>query len=110
MTRTGVDRILKFAFDLAATRPKKHLTSATSKLWWQATCSAPHIARREIANSAGQIWSASKMLDHFGETEKSSRRFQSLRRIFGFSSAMFETTGMIDAPRRTARRPGPPPR
>jgi tartrate dehydrogenase/decarboxylase/D-malate dehydrogenase len=28
-TRTGVDRILKFAFDLAAARPKKHLTSAT---------------------------------------------------------------------------------
>ena len=29
MTRTGVDRILKFAFDLAESRPKKHLTSAT---------------------------------------------------------------------------------
>jgi tartrate dehydrogenase/decarboxylase/D-malate dehydrogenase len=29
MTRVGVDRILKFAFDLAQTRPKKHLTSAT---------------------------------------------------------------------------------
>src|SRR6202789_4382368 len=29
MTRIGVDRILKFAFDLAARRPKKHLTSAT---------------------------------------------------------------------------------
>ena len=29
MTRTGVDRILKFAFDLAQRRPKKHLTSAT---------------------------------------------------------------------------------
>ena len=29
MTRTGVDRILKYAFDLAQTRPKKHLTSAT---------------------------------------------------------------------------------
>jgi tartrate dehydrogenase/decarboxylase / D-malate dehydrogenase len=28
-TRTGVDRILKFAFDLAQTRPNKHLTSAT---------------------------------------------------------------------------------
>ncbi|TAG45563.1 MAG: tartrate dehydrogenase [Betaproteobacteria bacterium] len=28
-TRTGVDRILKFAFDLAQSRPKKHLTSAT---------------------------------------------------------------------------------
>lgn len=29
MTRTGVDRILKFAFELAQRRPKKHLTSAT---------------------------------------------------------------------------------
>jgi len=28
-TRTGVDRIIKFAFELAQTRPKKHLTSAT---------------------------------------------------------------------------------
>src|SRR3546814_17734700 len=28
-TRHGVDRILKFAFDLAQTRPKKHVTSAT---------------------------------------------------------------------------------
>ena len=29
MTRIGVDRVLKFAFDLAQKRPKKHLTSAT---------------------------------------------------------------------------------
>ena len=29
MTRLGVDRVLKFAFELAMTRPKKHLTSAT---------------------------------------------------------------------------------
>ncbi|HEY1151603.1 MAG TPA: tartrate dehydrogenase [Pseudoduganella sp.] len=28
-SRKGVDRILKFAFDLAQSRPKKHLTSAT---------------------------------------------------------------------------------
>ncbi|NML27166.1 tartrate dehydrogenase [Zoogloea dura] len=28
-TRKGTDRILKFAFDLAQTRPKKHVTSAT---------------------------------------------------------------------------------
>ena len=28
-TRFGVDRVLKFAFELAQTRPKKHLTSAT---------------------------------------------------------------------------------
>ncbi len=29
MTRTGVDRILRYAFELAQTREKKHLTSAT---------------------------------------------------------------------------------
>ena len=29
MSRVGVDRVLKFAFKLAQTRPKKHLTSAT---------------------------------------------------------------------------------
>jgi tartrate dehydrogenase/decarboxylase / D-malate dehydrogenase len=29
LTRIGVDRILKFAFELAQSRPKKHLTSAT---------------------------------------------------------------------------------
>lgn len=29
MTRTGVDRILKYAYELAQTRPKQHLTSAT---------------------------------------------------------------------------------
>ena len=29
MTRTGVDRILRFAFELAMTRPRRHVTSAT---------------------------------------------------------------------------------
>jgi len=29
MTRIGVDRVVKFAFELAKSRPKKHLTSAT---------------------------------------------------------------------------------
>ncbi|MFT3957015.1 MAG: tartrate dehydrogenase [Piscinibacter sp.] len=29
MTRTGVDRVLRYAFELANRRPKKHLTSAT---------------------------------------------------------------------------------
>ena len=29
MTRIGVDRVLRYAFELAQTRPKKHLTSAT---------------------------------------------------------------------------------
>ena len=41
MTRHGTDRILRYAFDLAQSRPKKHLTSATKSNgiaitmpWW----------------------------------------------------------------------------
>ncbi|MEY4014606.1 MAG: hypothetical protein RLZZ290_1470 [Pseudomonadota bacterium] len=41
MTRVGTDRVLKFAFELAQRRPKKHLTSATKSNgiaitmpWW----------------------------------------------------------------------------
>jgi tartrate dehydrogenase/decarboxylase / D-malate dehydrogenase len=43
MTRVGAERILKYAFDLAQKRPKKHLTSATKSNgiaitmpWWDA--------------------------------------------------------------------------
>lgn len=154
MTRVGVDRILKYAFELAQRRPKKHLTSATksngisiSMPYWDErvqamsenfsdvevdkyhidiltanfvlhpdwfdvvvasnlfgdilsdlgpACtgtigiapsgninpekrfpslfepvhgSAPDIAGRGIANPIGQIWCASLMLDHLGETD-----------------------------------------
>jgi tartrate dehydrogenase/decarboxylase / D-malate dehydrogenase len=153
MTRTGVDRILKYAFTLAAHRPKRHLTSATksngisiSMPYWDErveamsenfpgvevdkyhidiltanfvlhpdwfdvvvasnlfgdilsdlgpACagtigiapsaninperhfpslfepvhgSAPDIAGRGVANPIGQIWCASMMLEHLGET------------------------------------------
>ncbi len=153
MTRVGVDRILKYAFELARRRDKKHLTSATKSngisitmpYWDQRVeamarnypevrwdkyhidiltahfvqhpdwfdvvvasnlfgdilsdlgpaCtgtigiapsgninperrfpslfepvhgSAPDIAGQRIANPVGQIWSASMMLDHLGET------------------------------------------
>ncbi|WP_276605683.1 tartrate dehydrogenase [Onishia niordana] len=47
MTRTGVDRVLKYAFDLAATRPRKKLTSATKSNgiaitmpWWDTRVAA----------------------------------------------------------------------
>src|SRR5206468_3946112 len=40
MTRVGVDRILKFAFDLAQSRPKKHLT-------WAPPAPAPSASRRQ---------------------------------------------------------------
>lgn len=157
MTRTGVDRILKYAFDLAASRPKKHLTSATKSNgisitmpywderveamassytdvnvdkyhidiltanfvmhpdWFDVVVasnlfgdilsdlgpactgtigiapsgninpegnhpslfepvhgSAPDIAGKGIANPIGQIWAASMMLDHLGETQAAS--------------------------------------
>lgn len=47
MTRTGVDRVLKFAFELAQKRPAKHLTSATKSNgiaitmpWWDSRVTA----------------------------------------------------------------------
>ena len=47
MSRVGVDRVLKFAFELAQSRPKKHLTSATksngiaiSMPWWDGRADA----------------------------------------------------------------------
>ncbi len=46
-TRIGVDRVLKYAFELAQSRPKKHLTSATksngisiSMPYWDERCEA----------------------------------------------------------------------
>ncbi len=46
-TRHGSDRLLKFAFELAQSRPRKHLTLATksngiaiSMPWWDARCDA----------------------------------------------------------------------
>ncbi|WP_026535531.1 tartrate dehydrogenase [Arthrobacter sp. H14] len=166
MTRIGVDRILKFAFDLAQTRPKKHLTSATksngisiSMPYWDErvkemaqgypgidvdkfhidilaanfvlhpdwfdvvvasnlfgdilsdlgpACtgtigvapsaninperhfpslfepvhgSAPDIAGKGIANPIGQIWSASMMLEHLGETEAAAGIVTSMERV-----------------------------
>src|SRR4030095_3558180 len=47
MTRTGVDRVLKFAFELAKKRPRRHLTSATKSNgisitmpFWDERCAA----------------------------------------------------------------------
>ncbi len=60
MTRIGVDRILKFAFELAQSRPKKHLTSATKSNgisitmpYWdeRVEAMAKKLSRREV----GQI-------------------------------------------------------
>jgi tartrate dehydrogenase/decarboxylase/D-malate dehydrogenase len=47
MSRVGVDRVLRFAFELAASRPKRHLTSATKSNgisitmpYWDERCEA----------------------------------------------------------------------
>ena len=51
MTRTGVDRILKYAFELSQSRPKKHLTSATKSNG--ISISMPYWDERVQAMSAG---------------------------------------------------------
>jgi tartrate dehydrogenase/decarboxylase / D-malate dehydrogenase len=54
-TRTGVDRVLKFAYELAQSRPKKHLTSATksngisiSMPYWDERCAEMAKAYPEV--------------------------------------------------------------
>ena len=166
MTRTGVDRVLKFAFELAQRRPKKHLTSATKSNgisitmpywderveamaenypdvrwdkyhidiltahfvqhpdWFDVVVasnlfgdilsdlgpactgtigiapagninpernfpslfepvhgSAPDIAGQWIANPIGQIWSASLMLDHLGETRAAEAVLRAIEEV-----------------------------
>ncbi len=168
MTRVGVDRILEFAFKLAQSRPKKHLTSATksngisiSMPYWDErvvamaqnypdvdvdkyhidiltanfvlhpdwfdvvvasnlfgdilsdlgpACtgtigiapsaninpdrrfpslfepvhgSAPDIAGKGIANPVGQIWSASMMLEHLGETAAAAAVLTAVEHVLG---------------------------
>jgi tartrate dehydrogenase/decarboxylase/D-malate dehydrogenase len=166
MTRTGVDRILRYAFDLAEHRPARHLTSATksngiaiSMPYWDERArtiareyptvafdeshidalaarfvlrphqldvvvasnlfgdilsdlgpactgtigiaasaninperrfpslfepvhgSAPDIAGQGIANPIGQIWSASMMLDHLGESAASEAIMRAIETV-----------------------------
>lgn len=50
MTRIGVDRVLKFAFELAERRPRKHLTSATKSNGISITM--PYWDERVVAMSA----------------------------------------------------------
>ncbi|OBX37760.1 tartrate dehydrogenase/decarboxylase [Halomonas elongata] len=56
MTRTGVDRVLKYAFDLAASRPRKKLTSATKSNgiaitmpWWDKRVAAAAESYPEVS-------------------------------------------------------------
>jgi isocitrate/isopropylmalate dehydrogenase len=83
MSRVGVDRILRYAFELAQKRGGK-LTSATigiapsgninperkfPSLFEPVHGSAPDIAGKGIANPIGQIWSGAMMLEHLGHPE-----------------------------------------
>ncbi|MFD5224858.1 tartrate dehydrogenase [Microbacterium sp. NPDC058342] len=62
MTRVGVDRVLKYAFELAARRPAKHLTSATksngisiSMPYWDERVSAVAERFPEVTHDAFHI-------------------------------------------------------
>lgn len=55
-SRFGTDRVLKYAFELAASRPRKHLTVATksngiaiSMPWWDGRADAMHAAYPQVS-------------------------------------------------------------
>ncbi|MEK1886203.1 MAG: tartrate dehydrogenase [Phyllobacterium sp.] len=55
MSRVGIDRILRFAFDLAQGRPKKHLTSATKSNGISITMPYWDERVEEMAKSYGDV-------------------------------------------------------
>src|SRR5210317_1563214 len=55
MTRIGVERVLKFAFDLAQSRPRKHLTSATKSNGISITMPYWDERVEEVAKSYGDV-------------------------------------------------------
>ncbi|PSH57427.1 tartrate dehydrogenase [Phyllobacterium sophorae] len=55
MSRVGIDRILRFAFDLAQSRAKKHLTSATKSNGISITMPYWDERVEEMAKSYGQV-------------------------------------------------------
>src|SRR5665647_1044198 len=67
MSRIGVDRVLKFAFELAQSRPKKHLTSATKS--------------KGIANTIGQIWCGALMLDFLGHRDAHDAVLKAIEKV-----------------------------
>ena len=87
MTRTGVDRILKFAFDLAQTRPKKHLTSATksngisiSMPYWDERVAAMAANYPDIAVDKYHIDILDGELRHAPRLVRRRRRLKPVRR------------------------------
>ena len=55
MSRVGIDRILRFAFDLAQSRPKRHLTSATKSNGISITMPYWDERVEEMAKSYGDV-------------------------------------------------------
>src|SRR6202008_2983333 len=49
--------------------------------------SAPDIAGKGIANPIGQIWSASMMLDHFGETDAAQAVLKAIESVLSSEKA-----------------------
>src|SRR5947199_171844 len=82
MTRTGVDRILKFAFDLAPSgniNPEGNFPSVFEPVHG----SAPDIAGQGIANPIGMIWSGAMMLEHLGAKEAAGSILRAIERTLG---------------------------
>jgi isocitrate/isopropylmalate dehydrogenase len=71
MTRAGVERILRFAFRLAQSRPRKLLTVNPERrypsMFEPIHGSAFDITGKGLANPIGTLWSVVMMLEHLGE-------------------------------------------
>ena len=93
-TRIGVDRILKFAFELARTRPKKHLTSATKSNGISITM--PYWDERLAA-----------MAKDYPDVRRDQYPHRHPDRAFRAASRLVRRRGRVEPVRRHPVRPGP---
>ena len=94
MTRTGVDRVVKFAFELARSRPKKHLTSATKSNGISITM--PYWDERVEA-----------MAKNFPDVRWDKYHIDILTANFVLQSGLVQRGGRLEPVRRYSFRPWP---
>jgi isocitrate/isopropylmalate dehydrogenase len=110
MTRAGVERVVRFAFELAgirsgaqrtasaallacAVRATSGPTTRTSRL----STAAPTTAGRGVANPTSQILSAAMLLDHLGHSDLARRINRAVMQSYADGAIRIDESGRVNS-------------